>query len=43
MLSQSGSLPADLVSFDALLVVPPCDRLRRTGLKPRATAAERTV
>jgi hypothetical protein len=43
MLSQSGLLPADLVSLDAPLVVPPFDRLRRTGLKPRRTAAERTV
>ncbi len=43
MLSQSGFLSADLVSFDAPLVVPPFDRLRRTGLKPQRTAAERTV
>jgi hypothetical protein len=43
MLSQSGFPPADRVSFDAPLVVPPFDRLRRTGLKPQRTAAERTV
>jgi len=43
MLSQSGFLPADLVSFDAPLVVPPYDRLRRTGLKLRGTAAERSI
>jgi hypothetical protein len=43
MQSQSGFLPADLVSFDAPLVVPPFDRLRRTALKPQQTAAERTV
>lgn len=43
MLSQPGFLPADLVSFDVPLVAPPCDRLRRTGLKLRGTAAERTV
>jgi hypothetical protein len=43
MLSQSGFLSADLVSLDAPLVVPPFDRLRRTGLKPRRTTAERTV
>jgi hypothetical protein len=43
MRSQSGFPPADLVSFDAPLVAPPFDRLRRTGLKPRPTAAERTV
>jgi hypothetical protein len=43
MLGQSGFLSADLVSFDAPLVVPPFDRLRRAGLKPQRTAAERTV
>lgn len=43
MLSRSGFPLADLVSFDVPLVVPPYDRLRRTGLKPRGTAAERTV
>jgi hypothetical protein len=43
MLSQSGFLPTDFVTFDAPLVVPPFDCLRRTGLKPQRTAAERTI